>query len=261
MMPDEVQLGILLPAFAAGLMVLATHIPLGVEVLRRGIIFIDLAIAQVAGLGIVVAHALGLAEHGWQAQLAALGAALLVAFFLRWMEHRMPQRQEAVIGVCFVVAACTAILVMSKDPQGGEHLRDLLAGQILWTSWDKLLPLAVASAAVLLAWYTLRLKSSPLGFYLLFAISITASVQVVGVYLVFASLIVPALAAGERPWIASLVGMIGYAVGLLASARLDLPAGASIVLALVGVGIAARCVRMGMPDSPSRASWQRGPRS
>jgi zinc/manganese transport system permease protein len=188
--------------------------------------------------------------------LAAVGAALLISFFLRGVERNLPQRQEAVIGVCFVVAASMAILVMSKDPQGGEHLRDLLAGQILWTRWETLPPLAVATAVMLLAWFPLRLKTSPLGFYLIFAISITASVQVVGVYLVFASLIVPALAAGERRWIASLVGIIGYAVGLLASARLDLPAGAPIVLALVGVGIAAHRFRWLLNSSSKRISTQ-----
>ena len=83
MMPEGLQAGILLPAFAAGLLVLATHVPLGSEVLRRGIIFIDLAIAQIAGLGIVLAHALGVEEHGWPAQLAAVSAALAGAVFLR----------------------------------------------------------------------------------------------------------------------------------------------------------------------------------
>jgi zinc/manganese transport system permease protein len=237
-MPDEVQMGILLPAFAAGLLVLATHVPLGAEVLKRGIIFIDLAIAQIAGLGIVLAHALGVEEHGWQAQLAAVVAALAGALFLHWVEKKMPDRQEAVIGVCFVAAACAAILLMSKDPQGGEHLRELLVGQILWSTWEGLLPLALATAAVLVGWFGLRLKASPLGFYVLFAVTVTASVQVVGVYLVFASLIVPALAAGGRLWLAGGIGVVGYAIGLLASALFDLPAGASIVLALVAAGVA-----------------------
>ena len=244
-MPDEVPFGILLPAFAAGVLVLATHVPLGAEVLRRGIIFIDLAIAQVAGLGIVVAHAVGVDEHGWHAQLAAIGAALAAALFLRWIERKMPDQQEAVIGVCFAAAACAAIVVMSKDPQGGEHLRDLLVGQILWSTWASLMPLAIATAAVLLAWFTLKLESSPLGFYVLFAMTVTASVQVVGVYLVFASLIVPALATGGRLWLAGLVGTLGYAGGLLASARYDLPAGASIVLALVAAGAVTKLVLPG----------------
>ena len=236
MMPDAVQMSILLPAFAAGLLVLATHVPLGTEVLKRGIIFIDLAIAQIAGLGIVAAHVLGVEDHGWRVQLAAVVAALAGASFLRWVEKKMPQRQEAVIGVTFAVAACAAIVLMSKDPHAGEHLKELLVGQILWSTWEALLPLAIVTAGVLVAWFTLRLKSSPLAFYLLFAVTVTASVQVVGVYLVFASLIVPALASGERLRRAFGIGVVGYGLGLLASAVFDLPAGAAIVLALAAVG-------------------------
>jgi zinc/manganese transport system permease protein len=128
---------------------------------------------------------------------------------------------------------------MSHDPHAGEHLQELLVGQILWTTWGGLWPLALVTVAVLAAWHGLRLKASPLGFYLLFAVTVTAAVQVVGVYLVFASLIVPALAAGARAGRAYLIGAAGYALGLLASALVDLPAGAAIVLALVGSGLVA----------------------
>lgn len=240
MMAEGLQAGILLPAFVAGVLVLASHVPLGAEVLKRGIIFIDLAIAQIAGLGIIIAHTLGAAERGWQVQAAAVSAALGGALFLRWMEKKNPERQEAVIGVSFVVAACAAIVLLAKDPHAGEHLKDLLVGQILWTTWDGLLPLALVTTGVLAAWFGLKLKSSPLGFYLLFALAITASVQVVGVYLVFASLIVPALvASGGRLWLGYSLGATGYALGLLASALFDLPSGATIVLALTGAVIIA----------------------
>jgi zinc/manganese transport system permease protein len=231
MTTEGLQAGILLPAFAAGLLVLLTHVPLGMEVLKRGIIFIDLAVAQFAGFGIVAAHALGAESHGWQMQAAALAAALAGAFFLRWREQRNPEHQEAIIGVSFVAAACATILVLAKDPNAGEHMRELLVGQILWTTWAGLAPLAIVTAAVLaLRRWT---RTSPLAFYLAFALAITASVQVVGVYLVFASLIVPALAARGRPSAGYAVGIVGYAVGLLASALLDLPAGAAIVIGLV----------------------------
>lgn len=249
MMADGLQAGILLPAFVAGLLVLASHVPLGAEVLKRGIIFIDLAIAQIAGLGIIIAHTLGAENHGWQVQTAAVSAALAGALFLRWMEKKNPERQEAVIGVSFVVAACAAIVLLAKDPHAGEHLKDLLVGQILWTSWDGLLPLALVTTGVLAAWFGLKLKSSPLGFYLLFALAITASVQVVGVYLVFASLIVPALVAGGgRLWLGYSLGATGYALGLLASALFDLPSGAAIVLALTGAAIIAAGVAGRSPN-------------
>lgn len=233
----ELPFGILLPAFVAGLLVLASHVPLGREVLRRGIIFIDLAIAQIAGLGVIAVHALGHAGSPWLTQFGAVGAALAGALLLQWTERHNPERQEAIIGVSFVVAASAAILLISRDPQGGEHLRELLVGQILWTTWSDLLPLGILTLAVLAAWFGLRLWRSPLGFYLLFAVMITASVQVVGVYLVFASLIIPALAGGARLWRGYALGAAGYALGLIASAWLDLPSGAAIVLALALVAL------------------------
>lgn len=233
---DGLEPSILLPALAAGLLVLASHVPLGMEVLRRGIIFIDLAIAQIAGLGIVIASTLGFAVNGWRTQLSAVLAALAGALALRWMEKKNPAHLEAVIGVSFVAAACAAVVLMSQDPHAGEHLQELLVGQILWSTWAGLAPLALITVGVLVAWFGLNLKASALGFYLLFALTVTASVQVVGVYLVFASLIVPALAADGRLWRAYAVGIAGYALGLLASGLFDLPAGAAIVLALVVAG-------------------------
>lgn len=230
--------GILLPAFAAGLLVLASHVPLGAAVLRRGIIFLDLAIAQIAGLGVVLAHSLadGAADP-WLTQAGAVAAALLGALFLHWREGRAPRVQEAVIGIGFVAAASATLLLVSQDPHGAEHLRDLLVGQILWSTWQGLIPLALVTAGMLAAWHGFGLKDSGRGFYLLFAVTITASVQVVGVYLVFASLIVPALAAAGRPALGYGLGVAGYALGLAASALYDLPAGAAIVLALIGVAL------------------------
>lgn len=241
MMPAGLEAGILLPALVAGLLVLATHVPLGNAVLRRGIVFLDLAIAQIAGLGVVLVHSLGgedMGPHGaWFTQAGAVSMALLGALLLHWREKRSPRSQEAVIGVTFAAAACAALLVMSHDPHGAEHLQDLLVGQILWTTWSGLAPLAAVTGLVLAAWFGLRLKDSSLAFYLLFAVTITASVQVVGVYLVFASLIVPALATNGRMLLGYLVGALGYILGLIASALFDLPAGAAIVLALIAVAL------------------------
>lgn len=228
---------ILLPAFAAGLLVLASHVPLGQAVLRRGIVFLDLAIAQIAGLGVIIVHSLGGEDMPWLTQLGAVVAALLGALFLHQMEKRgrgeASTRQEAIIGITFAAAACLALILISHDPHGAEHLKDLLVGQILWITWSGMLPLAVVTVLVLAAWFGLNWRASPLGFYVLFAVTITASVQVVGIYLVFASLIVPALAAGERLGRGYGIGALGYACGLIASGLFDLPSGAAIVLALV----------------------------
>jgi len=232
--------GILLPAFAAGLLVLATHVPLGMAVLKRGIVFLDLAIAQIAGLGVVVVHAwAGDEASTWLTQAGAVTAALVGALFLHWMEKKAPQRQEAIIGVVFAAAACASLVLMSRDPQGAEQLQDLLIGQILWTTWPSLQPLVAITGVVLVAWFGSRGQESSLVFYLLFAVTITASVQLVGIYLVFASLIVPALTAEGRLGRGYLLGAAGYGLGLAASGMLDLPAGAAIVLAMAVIAATA----------------------
>ncbi|RQP25564.1 metal ABC transporter permease [Piscinibacter terrae] len=237
--------GILGPALIAGLLVLATHVPLGTQVLDRGIVFIDLAIAQIAGLGVIAADAAGLPEGGVAVQVAAVVAALLGALVLTWTERKAPQQQEALIGVMFILAACAGILMLSGNPHGGEHLKDLLVGQILWVNGTQLMWLAVVSA-VLLAAMKLGLvqRLGRFGFYGAFAIAVTASVQLVGVYLVFSSLIIPALATRQssgtrRHVVAYGVGALGYALGLALSAVLDLPSGAVIVWTLAVCGLVA----------------------
>jgi zinc/manganese transport system permease protein len=240
-----VDLAILWPAFVAGLLVLATHVPLGMQVLERGIVFIDLAIAQIAGLGVIAAAALGFPEHGAAVQAAAVCAALLGAALLTWTERRAARYQEALIGVLFVLAACVGILLLAHNPHAGEHLQELLAGQILWVGVPQLAALAAVSAvlvaAIALGW-TRRLGR--FGFYGAFALAVTASVQLVGVYLVFTSLIVPALGTlrwrGRRRVLAGFaLGVAGYGAGLLLSALFDLPSGPTIVCALVVMAVAA----------------------
>ncbi len=230
--------GLLGPPFLAGLLVVATHVPLGRRVLARGIIFLDLALAQVAALGLIAAHSFDWEPGEWQVQAVALGSALAGAFLLHFTERRWPQIQEALIGSLFVLASSGGILLLAGTPHGGEHLRELLIGQILWVGYEQLWPVALLYALVLAAGFALRHVSSSLPFYLLFALSITASVQLVGVYLVFATLIIPALAIrkyGEKGLVwGYLIGASGYALGLLLAALLDMPAGAMIVYALAG---------------------------
>ena len=241
---ESLDIAILGPAFAAGLLVLATHVPLGRQVLARGIIFIDLAVAQIAGLGVIAASALGWETHGWQVQAAATVAALAGAALLYVTERRWPQVQEALIGVVFVLAASLGILLVSADPHGGEALKDLLAGQILWVSYGQLAPVAALYAAVLALWFWRGANGSSLLFYPLFALSVTASVQLVGVYLVFASLIIPALSVRRLSGrlsvaLAYALGAAAYALGLVLSAILDLPAGPLIVWCLALAGVVA----------------------
>ncbi len=242
---------ILGPPLLAGLLVLSTHVPLGRQVLARGIIFIDLAVAQFAGLGVVLAQVVGGHVAGPVVQFAAFGAALLGAGGLYLCERRWPRIQEAIIGSVFVLAASGAILLLAGDPQGGEHLKDLLVGQVLWVSGSQLWPMAWLSAAVLLLlWFGVAATRRSLGFYLLFAVAVTASVQLVGVYLVFASLILPALASRTAAGRSGLlraygVGIAGYMLGLAASAVFDLPAGPVIVWALAGCAFVMALVNPG----------------
>jgi len=237
---SDIDFSILIPAFIAGLLVLLTHVPLGMKVLQRGIIFADLAVAQIAGLGVVIAGLAGYAEQALIVQLIAVASALLGAALLSWIEHFLPEVREASIGLLFVLAASGGILLMSHDTHAGEHLKDLLVGQILWVSNTQLIATAVLSAAILAIWLGFRQKLGTFGFYALFALAVTASVQLVGVYLVFASLIVPALAtynlARKRMLVAYATGLLGYAAGLLLSVWLDLPTGAAIVWAMALTG-------------------------
>lgn len=242
---DAFDPSILGPAFVAGLLVLATHVPLGQQVLARGIVFIDLAIAQIAGLGVIAADAMGWEPRGYAVQIAAVSAALTGALLLTITEKRWPEVQEALIGVLFVLAACAGLLLLANNPRGGEHLKDLLVGQILWVSYGRLLPVALLTAVILLLWFGLGQRLGRIGFYAMFAFAVTASVQLVGVYLVFASLIIPALASRFHPAPRRLavgygVGVLGYALGLALSAAWDLPSGAVVVwaLAVCGAGFA-----------------------
>lgn len=230
------------PALVAGLLVLSTHVPLGQVVLARGIIFIDLAVAQVAALGVIAAGAMGWEENVYAVQVAAVGAALLAAAGLNWTEKHWPNIQEALIGTLFVLAATGSILLLAGNPHGGEYLKDILVGQILWTTWHMLIPILLLNIILLAIWFSSHEKIGRAGFYITFAFAITAAVQVVGVYLVFASLILPALATRRMDGSARLmagygIGALSYLAGITASALLDLPTGAVIVwtMALVSV--------------------------
>ena len=239
------ELSILGPACLAGLLVLSTHVPLGQQVLARGIIFIDLAIAQVAALGVILAQYFGMDEGGYGVEIAAAAAALAGGALLTWTDRKWPDFQEPLIGTLFVLAATGSLLLLANNPHGSEHLKDLLVGQILWVSVHQLIPVAVLSAVLLAVMWWRRAQLAGLLFYGLFALAITASVQLVGVYLVFASLIVPALATAglsgpRRTVTAYAIGASGYVTGLILSAMLDLPSGAMIVWTLAGCGIVGR---------------------
>jgi zinc/manganese transport system permease protein len=247
----ETDVSILWPALIAGILVVVSHVPLGQQVFARGIVFIDLAIAQVAGLGVIVASGLGLAIEGWSAQAAAGAAALAGALLLTWTEKKRPEAQEALIGILFVLASAMQILLLANDPHGGDYLKDLLSGQILWVSSTQLVRTAILTAVFAVVWFLWRERIGRIGFYLLFALVVTASVQMVGVYLVFTSLIVPAVAtyryAGKKQLaIGYALGIASYVVGLAVSVVTDLPSSAVIVWTMAVLGLLVHlCARAG----------------
>jgi zinc/manganese transport system permease protein len=233
-MANNELLEIVGPALVAGLMIAFTHAPFGLEVLKRGIIFIDLAIAQFAGLGMVGANLVWHEPAWWMIQIAALGSALLAALFFRITEKILPEEQEAIIGSSFVLASATALLLLADQPHGGEEIQHLLSGQILFVAWHDVIFHAPIYACILILWFSWSNKTRGSEyFYLLFAIAITSSVQLVGVFVVFASLILPALAAAksERKLpVAWGCGMTSVVTGIAISAFIDAPAGPVIVL-------------------------------
>jgi zinc/manganese transport system permease protein len=238
----SMDLSILWPALIAGILVAISHVPLGQQVLARGIVFIDLAIAQVAGLGVIAASSFGLPIEGWGAQAAAGAAALAGALLLTWTERKRPEIQEALIGILFILASTAQILVLANDPHGGENLKDLLAGQILWVSNEQLIRTAVLTAIFAAVWFLGRERIGRVGFYVLFAVVVTASVQLVGVYLVFTTLIVPAVAtyrysAGKQLTLGYALAIGSYLVGLAASVVTDLPSSAVIVWVMAALGL------------------------
>lgn len=226
---------ILFMPFVAGLLVLATHLPLGLEVVRRGVVFMDLAIAQFAILGAILIEMLlpnasinGLLAASVVASCIGVGLVLLVCQYATLY-------REAMLGSIYVFTAAVVLILISIDQGKVEHLTRMLTGDVLWIDSHSLLRLSIFTV---LSWVLMGLFKRfkwQLGFYMAFALSVTYSVQLLGIYLVFATLIVPALvsfATSSTQW-AWITGIIGYAAGLLTALWLDWPAGACIVVLLV----------------------------
>ena len=237
----------LMPAFACGLTALVGNVVLGQQVLKRQIIFIDLAVAQVAALGAAV-------SHYWLNQYALFSGSFIGEMIGPWimslmlcgmialMEKRYQQHLEPMIGSLFVVSASLAIVLVSKDPHGADFIQGLLNGQLLWSTWEDVWPLALITTGMLmLVWLKPEFMQGS-GFYLIFAILMPITVKLTGIYLEFALLVIPALYAaalkGSHFFIASIsIGIVGIISGIAASAHYDLPSGASIVITLFITGL------------------------
>ena len=246
--------------FVASLILTGIHAYLGVHVVERGVIFVDLSLAQIAALGATIALLLPISggdPHGTAVYWISLaftfvGAALFST--IRGQRARIPQ--EAIIGICYAVASAAAILAMSKATSESEHLKDMLVGNILAVSWSEVGKTAALYGAIGLFHYIFRRKFLTISidprraeqegisirfwdflFYASFGFVVTSSVAIAGVLLVFCYLIVPSVAAmlyadsiGRRLAIGWTMGTVVSALGVYLSLQLDLPTGATIVV-------------------------------
>jgi zinc/manganese transport system permease protein len=215
-------------------------VPLGAQVLARGVVFIDLAVAQVAACGVLAAGMLLEGGPPLLTHAAAALAALLGSAVVWWLARRWPAQREALIGLVYVGAASASVLAVAFDPHGRERLAALLAADVLWAPWRSVLLLAgvaVLVAAGTWAWRGLLRRDAV--FYPLFALALSVAVQALGLYLVFALLIGPALwtrrGAGLPRAIAA--GLLACGAGLALSWALDWPSGACVALALSALGV------------------------
>ncbi|MHB8915746.1 MAG: metal ABC transporter permease [Thiobacillus sp.] len=263
--------------FAASLVLVVVHAYFGLQVLARQVIFVDLALAQAAALGATLAFLLGHApqmagSYGWSLLFALGASALLTA--TRFWAGRIPQ--EALIGVIYVVTAAAAFLLVDKAPQGTEHIKQMLTGNILTVAERDLfvvIPLYAAIAG-LHAWATHRgwLGGTPardllgdFAFYACFAVVVTSSVALAGVLLVFSFLIIPAaigvLYATRTPWrlaIGWVAGAVASAAGLAASYVWDMSTGAAMVCAFGVVLALAGLLHPLIAGGNARCAWVRG---
>jgi zinc/manganese transport system permease protein len=256
------MLEFLLPAFVASLILTGIHAYLGVHVVERGVIFVDLALAQIAALGATVAIVVGINPHGRGSYWISLGFTFLgAAIFALARSRRGHIPQEAFIGIAYAVASATAILLMSKATGETEHLKDMLVGNILAVSWSEVKVTALLYGAVGIFHYVFRKKFLLISmnhdkaeqaglnvrfwdflFYASFGFVVTSSVAIAGVLLVFCYLIVPSVGAmlfadriGSRLAIGWTMGTLVSALGVYLSAQIDLPTGATIVVTFGGV--------------------------
>ncbi|MGA2268059.1 MAG: metal ABC transporter permease [Bryobacteraceae bacterium] len=246
----------LLPPFIASLILTGIHAYLGVHVVERGVIFVDLSLAQIAALGTTIAVLYGIEPHSQTAYIVSLiftfiGAAVFST--IRGRHVRIPQ--EAVIGICYAVASAAAILAMSKSVEQTEHLKEMLVGNILTVSWWEVEKTAILYGVIGLFHYIFRRKFLLISldpdaaeaqgistrfwdfvFYASFGFVVTSSVAIAGVLLVFCYLIVPSVGAmiyaeniGTRLAIGWTMGTLVSALGVYLSLQIDLPTGATIV--------------------------------
>lgn len=227
----------LLPALAlvGGLIAL---IPLGSQVLRRGVVFIDLAVAQAAAAAVLWINVALHLESPLMTQATATVGAVFVSLSIAWITRRWQQQREALIGLIYVAGACTALLGASLHPHGKDQLLQLLAADVLWVESSGVAALT-ASAVLMLVTQSKKWLLHDAVFYVTFAVIASLAVPALGLFLVFAALIAPALwiEKGFAQPIAIAGAIVASLVGLLASWVFDTPSGPSIVMTLSVFGL------------------------
>lgn len=241
------------------LILVGIHCYLGLHVLRRGVIFVDLSLAQVAGLGTTVALLFEIEHHSTGSYFISLGHTLAVAALFAWA-RRLEQKisQEVLIGIVYALASASVILVVNNLSHGAEHIKEILVGHILWVSWGDVIKTGVIYFIVSGVHYYFRkpLIAVSFGqktenpmlwdflFFALFGVVITSSVQIAGILLVFSFLIVPALISTffqsqmrGRLIFGWIFGFFICALGMVFSYILDLPAGAVLVVCFTATPI------------------------
>ncbi len=241
---SALSIGILAPALLAALLILASHVPLGVIAMVRGTNLAGLALAQLALLGMALANMMWGTIGEWIGQFGGVVAALSGAVLITWIEKRFAGAREAIIGSAFAVAATLYFGVVSTGVGGADAVREAMIGRILWITPTQLLVMGVMWAFMMAIWHFRDLVREPLLFYCVLAMVVTASVQLAGIFPVFVSLIVPALATRFAPerWrlmMAFNVGALGYLVGLVTAVIFDFVVGAAIVCSLAAVAVLA----------------------
>jgi zinc/manganese transport system permease protein len=271
------DLSLFLPPLVACLVIVAIHSYLGLHVIAREVIFVDLSLAQMAALGSAVAILAGVSPDSPTSFVYALGFTTLGAFLFaltRTTDTHQRVPQEAIIGIVYVVASAAAILVADRTPRGGEAIKDILVGSLLWVTWPQIIRLAAVYAGIGLFHFLLRRRFLTISFepetalargwhirwwdflfYLSFGIVITFSVPVAGVLLVFSFLVVPAAIAfqftrrqGPLALIAWFAGALASAAGLWVSFKYDLPTGPLVVVAFGLLLLVAFLVRRLVPS-------------
>lgn len=275
------DLSLFLPPLAACLVIVAIHSYLGLHVIAREVIFVDLALAQMAALGSAVAILAGSQPDSRTAFWYALGFTTLGAavFAATRTDQRGRVPQEAIIGIVYVVASAAAILVADRMPRGGEAIKDILVGSLLWVTWPAIGRLAAVYLLLGLFHWALRRRFLTISFepetalaqgwrirwwdflfYLSFGLVITFSVPIAGVLLVFSFLVIPAAVAfqftGRRGALAAIswvAGALASAGGLWLSFHYDLPTGPLIVCVFGLVLVAAYLLRraLGLRTEPA----------